>query len=147
VLGGSSVALPAPTTITYPAGVVLTLERAPDVDLVYLVATNTAGTNTDAWVFTASLLFSDTVSVNSTNCTNATIAVHTGNSVEVYMEFENTTDPHLSFIERAVLSFDGTTLSVSTASSSFKKTVGLASKAFITDGVSYVMTQHESALQ
>jgi hypothetical protein len=75
------------------------------------------------------------------------MAVHTGNSVEVYMEFENTTDPHLSFIERAALWFDGTTLSVSTVSSSFKKTVGLASKAFITDGASYVMTQHQSPLQ
>jgi hypothetical protein len=147
ILGGSSVALPAPAAITYPAGVVLTLERAPDVDLVYLVASDTSGTNTDAWVFTSSLLFSDTVSVNSTNCTNATIAVRGGNLIDVYMEFENTTDPHLTFTEKAVLTFDGTTLSVDTASVTFKRTVGLASKAFISDNVSYVVTQHESPLQ
>jgi len=147
ILGGSSVALPAPTTIAYSAGVVLTLARAPDNDFIYLVATDTSGTNTDAWIFTASLLFSDTVSVNSTNCTNATIAVRSGNMVDVYMEFENTGSPHLSYVEKAILEFDGTTLSVDTASTSFKKSVGLASKAFVSNDTSYVMTQHESALQ
>ena len=146
VLGGSSVALPAPAAISYAAGVVLTLARAPDVDLVYLVATTTAGTNTDAWVFTSSLLISSTVSINSTNCTNATINTLPSNSTVVYLEFEDAS-PHLTKIQRAVLGYSGGTLSVTTASADFKKSVGLASKAFTYGGTSYVMAQHESPLQ
>jgi len=146
VLGGSSVALPAPAAISYAAGAVLTLARAPDVDLVYLVATTTAGTNTDAWVFTSSLLINSTVSINSTNCTNATINALPGNSAVVYLEFEDAS-PHLTKIQRAVLGYSGGTLSVTTASADFKKSVGLASKAFTYGGTTYVMAQHESPLQ
>jgi len=150
ILGGAAVVLPAPAVITYAAGDVLTLARAPDVDLIYLVATTTAGTNTDAWVFSPSLLISSTVSINTTNCTNATIAIKDGNFADVYMEFENPGSPHLSYVEKAVLSVSNPlspVVSVSVASTNFKKTVGLASKAFVSNNVSYVMTQHESPLQ
>lgn len=147
VLGGPSVALPVPAAITYAAGAVLTLARAPDVDFVYIVATTTAGVNTDAWVYSASLLISDTLSLDIPNCTNATIAVYSGGVIDVYTEFENTGSPHLTYTEIAELAFNGTTFSVTTASATFKNTVGLASKAFIFDGLSYVMTRYESPLQ
>ena len=145
--GSAANALPPAATITYAAGDVLTIARSPDEDYIYIAATTTAGTNTDFWAFRASLLANDTISVSTTNATNATIGARTSGAIDVYTEFADTSNPYLSYVNKTVLNYDGTTLTTTTAEATFKKSVGLASKAFVSDVFSYVLTTFESALQ
>lgn len=146
VLGSAATALPAPAVITYNDGVALTLARAPDLDYIYLAATSTAATDTDFWAFRANLLSFDTVTVNSTDADNITIGARTGGAIDVYMEFPGASN-HFAYIVKAVLAYDGTSISITSASAVFKRSVGLGSKAFVSGNFSYVIGIHESALQ
>jgi len=62
------------------------------------------------------------------------------------MEFPGS-QPWFTTVEKAVLSYDGTTVTVVAASATFKRTVGLASKAFVSGDFSYVVGTFQSALQ
>ena len=146
IRGGPTVALPSPVTISYNAGAALTIARAPDQDLIYLAASDTSGTNTDFWVYGPSLLISDTDSISTSQAVNITIGARNSGVADVYMEFAGTADRY-QFVQKAVLTMAGASITVTTAAANFKRSVGLASKAFVSGNYSYVITTHESPLQ
>lgn len=146
VRGGPTVALPSPVTLSYNAGTSLTIERAPDVDLIYVTASRASAANTDFWVFGPSLLASDTISIIGLQAANATIGARAGGFVDVYTEFAGA-GTRYRLVYKTVLSISGVTITEVSTAAEFKRSVGLASKAFVSGNYSYVVTTHQSPLQ
>lgn len=143
-LGSAVTALPSPANISYGAISAITLERDPNEDYLYVVATK--ATTTDLWAFRANLLTFDTATVSSIQATNITIAVRDNSAIDVYSE-QSDASPHFYKIYKASYSYDGVSLTSTTANAVFKRTVGLASKAFSDGTYSYVTAVYQSSLQ
>lgn len=146
ILGGASVALPAAASIAYPTGTAITLSRDSINDYIYLAATDGTGTNTDVWVYRTNLVTFDTVTVSTSQAVNLAIGPRSNGNFDLYMEFANT-PARYQVIQKAVLNYDGTTLTITSAAAEFKRTVGLASKALVSGDYSYITAVHESDLQ
>ena len=152
VVGGPSTGSVSPVTFAADQGDrALTIAADVSTGRIY-VAYCTTGNNVrvrGVRVDLASATSSVVTIHNIANVAQITGIVLASGILKLFYEVRDTTNPYLTLIYTAAATWDGgaTAIAESGAEAVFKRSVGLVSKAFLNDGVAYVVAAHESTLQ